>query len=243
MSTQISSIGMCGNRLFTLIEMLIVIAIIGILASLLMSSLQRTLSSARTIQCANNMKSFYQATLMFTDDYQGFLPPIGVAVKTSDALNVLFPETFQLTGGPYKCWWMKTPSNCFWPYLDPLQNSYCPDHPLKDAFYSRINGYWNSYKVPYNHFSNTSYVNGQAYSVRRRLAQRPHPSKLFMYLDMVTPDYGMSYTSGHYANIGWFHNLNSGFNANFFDGHIRVIPLSWTPLDRYDMPFEQSNWN
>lgn len=230
------------TRQFTILELLIVVAIIGILAGLLMPGLQSALASARSLQCANNMKDFCRVTVMFTEDHDGFLPPVGVAVKTNDAWNVLFPETAQLTGGPYKCWWMKTPSNCFWPYLETLRAATCPEHPLKETFASGINGYWNGYKVPYYHFSDTSYFNGQAHSTKRRLSQRPHPSKLFMYLEMLTPDYGMSYISAHYAGIGWYHNSNSGFNANYFDGHVRFTPLGWLPLARYDPPFERSNW-
>lgn len=55
---------------FTLIEMLVVIAIIGILASMLMPSLMSALDSARSISCQNNCKQQGLVTQMYANDYR-----------------------------------------------------------------------------------------------------------------------------------------------------------------------------
>ncbi len=63
-----------GRRTFTLIELLIVIAIIAILASLLLPALNKARDRARTAQCATKMKALGNAFALYADAYAGFVP-------------------------------------------------------------------------------------------------------------------------------------------------------------------------
>jgi prepilin-type N-terminal cleavage/methylation domain-containing protein/prepilin-type processing-associated H-X9-DG protein len=61
-------------RAFTLIELLLVIAILGILASLMVPALGRAKAQAYHAACLNNLRQLGIATRLYSDDYQERLP-------------------------------------------------------------------------------------------------------------------------------------------------------------------------
>ena len=63
-------------RIFTLIELLIVIAIIAILAGMLLPALGKARSSARKTQCTGNLKMYASADLLYAGSFDDYMTPI-----------------------------------------------------------------------------------------------------------------------------------------------------------------------
>jgi len=69
---------------FTLIELLVVVGIIAILASLLLPTLGNVREKARQTNCMSNLTEIGKALLMYTDDFNGYMP------AGSNVANVLY---------------------------------------------------------------------------------------------------------------------------------------------------------
>ena len=68
---------MSGNekRIFTLLELLIVIAMIAILAGLLLPALSKARESGQRISCVSNVHEIMRSIDMYTDDFKECYPP------------------------------------------------------------------------------------------------------------------------------------------------------------------------
>lgn len=76
-------------RAFTLIELLTVIAIIGILAAILIPTVGKVRQTAKTSRCASNLRQISQAMILLVDDSKGRFPDgPGWDVKVGPYLNL-----------------------------------------------------------------------------------------------------------------------------------------------------------
>jgi prepilin-type N-terminal cleavage/methylation domain-containing protein/prepilin-type processing-associated H-X9-DG protein len=69
----------CG---FTLVELLVAIAIIGVLIAMLLPAIQQAREAARRTQCVNNIRQLAIATHSYTDIHKK-LPPSGIVAETT----------------------------------------------------------------------------------------------------------------------------------------------------------------
>jgi prepilin-type N-terminal cleavage/methylation domain-containing protein/prepilin-type processing-associated H-X9-DG protein len=72
---------------FTLAELLVVIAVIGVLAGLLLPVLGRARESARGAACLNNLRQWGLATYLYIADHDGYLPRDGAPTPTASSTN------------------------------------------------------------------------------------------------------------------------------------------------------------
>lgn len=222
------------RRGFTLVELLTVIAIIGILAAILIPVVGRARESARSAACASNLRQLSAACLLYAGENKGRL----VALKDG-ATN----ETWRIKIEPYLVSRRSDQS--------PL---ICPSDPITAYPTSSATGEWPaSYGLnAVNQFAgNSTFLEYAANTRSQLLSAVKNPSRLIMITDIGrnqsaaagsdpatwTEDRTTSSSSFGYARFPWNgafnlewsvwprHGNGRKANAAFYDGHVAPVDL------------------
>ena len=241
--------------LFTLIELLIVIAIIAVLASLLMPALGSARAKARTLSCINSMKALGTAGVMYANGNNDAWVPFNGGgdlkwFQNPDFCTSLGFKSYSSTG--------------YWGLNYVRKNNICPDstRPLSDGD-KWIGAGWQTLSSTYA----DEYLNGELlpgmtsdegryYRLNKiRAASRKIAFTETTYAGRNTM-WKMSpekfWATGNNSGSDWYsayrHNNSRAMNVIFFDGHAEnrdyttlIVSGSYWNLNKMQY-FPYDNW-
>lgn len=185
-------------RAFTLLELLLVTAIIAILAALVLSAISHAKAAARGVTCRNNLRQWGTATQLYAADHGDRLPKDGSfdGSSTKEGWYIDLPRALGLPTYREMAWRTNRhiePGRCIW---------ICPA---------------NSHRSNSNelfHYCLNKNVNGTGTGNQIRLVSIPHPSVTVWLFD-----------NGGIAAVAQWNNVhsnlhNQGAQFVFLDGHV-----------------------
>lgn len=100
--TPLSYLKCKATSRFTIVELLIVVAVIAILAGMLLPALNKAMQRAKTTNCIGNYKQIYSALIMYSNDWMDALPPICNKSNPNSFITYLLGPYMNLQDPPTK---------------------------------------------------------------------------------------------------------------------------------------------
>ena len=212
---------------FTLMELLVVVAIITVLAAMLMPTLQKAREKAKAVVCMNNLKQWGLALTMYTIDYKGWYPAETENVYyTRGETKGGYPNLMLRTGNSYGC-----SRDTMMTYGLQRDNFYCPSNPGHntddnwnfDASSPALYLSYIGYSLLFNLDDNGLAYRDPPYSPKKDDAN----PKWELVADTIRIDAGVWNVVNH--GTAGHQSPPRGGNILYVDGHV-----AWRPWSKYD---------
>lgn len=219
---------------FTLVEMLVVMAIIGILASLVLSAVSKSKSKAMQTQCLGQNKQIALALQLYSQDARDVMPYPNWGTNFQGWLYTPFNGYPPMPTTPPE---VAYEGGTLWPYLHVVKVYWCPMDSTNTQYFPErleqlssyimngaIMGYYR--KPPAAKAHRLSSMNPIAYATWEPSDQPPY-DPAFVFND------GASYPNNQ---EGPSQRHNTGCNVCSFDGHAQFLKYDIFQQQQNDLP-------
>ena len=229
------------KKSFSLVELLIVISIIAILASLLLPALNKAREKARDILCSGNLKQLSSYMFLYVEQNNDVIP---AANNNAEAPSGKWQDMlYGLTAPGEKFidqyYLLKINSTTWYPKNKVFA---CPaSGPCNIAVSSRHYGINNSgFLYEDGRASSFGFASFHTGAYSMKLGRIKSPSRRAALFDIdrwgswpspCANSYSMLYRSGDSGVAVWRHRDGNGLNVNFADGHMEMRRKDSIPVD------------
>jgi prepilin-type N-terminal cleavage/methylation domain-containing protein/prepilin-type processing-associated H-X9-DG protein len=252
-----------GPKAFTLVELLVVVAVIGILAGLLLPVLARAKAKGRHVACVNNLRQLIATAAIYGADANDDLPPNGFGGPDAigaQRLWVLGEEHFVFTRppGPNPAFtnvdYLLNPEHAaFATYLPDAQVYRCPEDrstvPLGRRACPKVRSYALNGYLGWADWAPISFNSPQHWTFLKWSAIQPvSPANLFAFLDVAPGNVCLPGFITRMGTAGQFYHLparqhNGQGPLSFADGHVESHRwLEARTVQEADKPWNPDHW-
>ncbi len=227
--------GSAGGAGFTLVELLVVVAIIAILAGLLLPALTRAKSQATSIGCLNNLKQLTACWHLYATDNQDVVPPNNFVYDIVSDRPLILGGSWCTNLAPFDSDTAGIQNGALFQYNQSLGIYHCPADKstlqTRDGTklpQPRLRSYNMSQSFNgYAAFNMTIYSNIPCFG-RWTEVRSPDTTKCFVFLDVhedeiMDTEFGIPTQADNLDTNSWWdvpaNRHNQGCNFSFADGH------------------------
>lgn len=216
---------------FTLVELLVVTAIISVLAGMLLPALEKALNSARQIGCVSVLKQYALANVLYQDNFNGWNIPVfagDVTKRTTWFAQEFFRSSLSLRKGPPS----QPNSTDYWPAGLVCPNATLARNEAVDGFPRISRAYGNNATDP-NPAGSGAFIGVWATVNYRgfQISQIKNPGGKLQWVDATDWQVAEIHSdaANYYYIVGEYYDASyngmtayrhsDGANVGYFDGH------------------------